>query len=201
MRSAASWSDSAGLAGFSAAPGPQAAFCLSSSAICMPTRQKIHFGKASQRACQGHDEAGNILKPLGCQCRAFLFIGTACCPMQANVNSAVTSAPAFQISSLILPAGSWNGRRVRESSGEGEAGGRTGSSSENMDFLGGGGVYFFFFFFAELNLFLPLPSPELVTAVRCQPSGAEQVAIANINGYYISIQERVQMICLLKHSH
>lgn len=133
----------------SAAPGPLAAFCLPSSAICMPTRQKIHFGKASQRACQGHDEAGNILKPLSCQCRAFLFIGTACCPMQANVNSAVTSAPALQISSLILPAGSWNGRRVREFGG-GEAGGRTGSRSETWIF-----DFQHPFFFAELNLFLP----------------------------------------------
>lgn len=59
----------------------------------------------------------------------------------------------------------------------------------------------FFFFFTELNLFSSLPSPKLLTAVRCQLSGAEQVAITNVNGYYISIQERVQMICLLKHLH
>lgn len=58
-----------------------------------------------------------------------------------------------------------------------------------------------FFFFTELNLFSSLPSPKLLTAVRCQLSGAEQVAITNVNGYYISIQERVQMICLLKHLH
>lgn len=133
----------------SAAPGHRAAFCLPSSAICMPTRQKIHFGKASQRACQGHDEAGNILKPLSCQCRAFLFIGTACCPMQANVNSAVTSAQALQISSLILPAGSWNGRRVREGSGEGRqvAGLATARKTWIFDFQHP--------CFAELNLFLP----------------------------------------------
>lgn len=170
----------------------------------MPTRQKIHFGKASQRACQGHDEAGNILKPLSCQCRASLFIGTACCPMQANVNSAVTSAPALQISSLILPAGSWNGRHVRERRGFGGGGG--GGRWQDWQPLGKHAflifnIFFFSFFFTELNLFSSLPSPKLLTAVRCQLSGAEQVAITNVNGYYISIQERVQMICLLKHLH
>lgn len=62
-------------------------------------------------------------------------------------------------------------------------------------------LFIFFIFFTELNLFSSLPSPKLLTAVRCQLSGAEQVAITNVNGYYISIQERVQMICLLKHLH
>lgn len=60
---------------------------------------------------------------------------------------------------------------------------------------------FFSFFLGGIKPFSLLPSPSLLTAVRCQLSGAEQVAIANINGYYISIQERAQMICLLKHSH
>lgn len=41
--------------------------------------------------------------------------------MQADVNSAVTSAQALQISSLIPPAGSWN--QSRGHARDGEAGG------------------------------------------------------------------------------
>lgn len=82
-------------------------------------------------------------------------------------------------------------------SGEGEAGGRTGSRGKHGFLI----FNIFFFFFAELNLSSSLPSPKLLTAVHCQLRGAEQVAITNVNGYYISIQERVQMICLLKHLH
>lgn len=70
--------------------------------------------------------------------------------MQANVNSAVTSALALQISSLILPAGNWNGRRA----GRGGWGGRQVAASQPF---GTGPFFSIFFFFPttlqKLNLF------------------------------------------------
>lgn len=103
----------------------------------------MHFGYQVGKACLGHNETGNILKPSGYQCRAFLSIWTACCPTQANVNSAVTSAQALQISSLIPPAGSWNQRRGHARDGE------SGGSSELFYIF-----YYISFFFCGNSLFM-----------------------------------------------
>lgn len=138
--------------------------------------------QASQKACQGHDEAGNILKPLSYQCRAFLFIWTACCPMQANVNSAVTSALALQISSLILPAGSWNGRRAGR-------GGRERQVAASQPFRTRAFFFRFFFFSNNPSKMKPFFKKSKSSSVLPCSADGEQVAIANFNGYYISIQE------------
>lgn len=74
----------------------------------MGSGQKNTLWLASRKACLEHNEAGNILKPPSYQCRAFRSICAACCPTLTNVNSAVTSAQALQISSLIPAEGNWN---------------------------------------------------------------------------------------------
>lgn len=146
--------------------------------------------QASQKACQGHDEAGNILKPLSYQCRAFLFIWTACCPMQANVNSAVTSALALQISSLILPAGSWNGRRAGREGGKGEAG-------DSLAAIRNRALFFFSTTLQKWNLFSKNLSPVLFC--YAQPTENRSLSLTLMAITYLF--KKVQMICLLKHLH
>lgn len=107
----------------------------------------------------------------------FLSIWAACWPAQANVNSAVTSAQALQISSLIPPAGSWNRPRGRARDG-GAGGGRLAAIHDSL-----------YIFKKSEN--------KTLFCMKCslQSSNVEQVAIRDLM-VIAYLCKNVWMICL-----